>query len=564
VARGAATLSSVGHPATLAQIDQFAYTHPVEETLPVRFGAFTLVRLLGAGGMGKAYLARHSEWPGLLVVKRMHPNLLDDTGLTKRFSHEAEVATHVRHPNVAALIAMGTVDREPFFATEFVFGLPISAIVERIEERVSEPMPLPVALLVAIGIARGVEAIHDAVHSDTGAPLQLVHRDIGSRNVLLGADGIPRLIDLGLGKSALADWQTATNLLAGSPDYMAPEQALGRPVDRRADVYSTAVTIWEILAGRKRIREPSIPQRITRALEAKPEPLIPFCPGASPSLEALLKEAMAPLADQRLPTATLLRSGLERELAKLGKRVNAPAGATASPNASDVRAWLETACATAIAKERRALDDAKIADSGPGADDGRTRILVAHTQAIEDRKNAPDATVPPRTVPRTSRPVAAREATVLNARGPTVPERAKLALLAAGGVVVFLVAVLLAVRVSGPPKATSQTAVVEPIAEPSAPPPVVLDPEPSPTTEAAPAELEDAGLHPDAEELAPIPREVAIRKPALIERLKSLRRQRYEVAFQRRLTALGQRISRARTEREIEEIEGQLGRLERE
>lgn len=525
----------------------------MEETLPARFGAFTLVRLLGAGGMGKAYLARHSEWPGLLVVKRMHQNLLDDTGLTKRFSHEAEVATHVRHPNVAALIAMGTVDREPFFATEFVFGLPISAIVERIEERISEPMPLPVALFVAIGIARGVEAIHDAVHSDTGAPLQLVHRDIGSRNVLLGADGVPRLIDLGLGKSALADWQTATNLLAGSPDYMAPEQALGRPVDRRADVYSTAVTIWELLAGRKRIREPSIPQRITRALEAKPEPLVQYCPGASLSLEALLKEAMAPLADQRLPTATLLRSGLERELAKLGKRVEA----------SDVRAWIETACATAIAKERRALEDVKAADAGPGQDDGRTRILVAHKQAIEDRQHAPDATVPPRTIPRTSRPVAAREATVLNARGPTVPERAKWALLAVGGVIVLLVAVLLALRVGGPPKATPTAAVVEPIPEPSPEPSVAPDPEPSPS-EAATAELEDAGLHPDAEELAPIPREVAARKPALVERLKSLRRQRYEVAFQRRLTALGQRISRARTEREIDEIEGQLGRLERE
>ncbi|MFO0722304.1 MAG: protein kinase [Myxococcota bacterium] len=525
----------------------------MEESLPERFGPFLLVRLLGAGGMGKAYLARHNAWPGMLVVKRMHQTLLDDESLTKRFTHEAEVATHVRHPNVASLIAMGTVEKEPFFATEYVFGLPISTLVDRIEEKLAEPLPLAVALFIAIGIARGVEAIHDAVHSDTGAPLDLVHRDIGSRNVLLGADGIARLIDLGLGKSVLADWQTAANLLAGSPDFMAPEQALGRPVDRRADVYATAVTIWELLAGRKRIREASVPQRITRALEAQPEPLIPYRKEASPALEALLKEAMAPLPERRLPTATLLRAGLEKELAQLRKKADA----------ADVRAWLEAQCATALAKERRALEDARQAE-GAAEDDGHTRILVAHTRAIEAQKDLDDATLAPRAIPRTSRPAAARESTVLNTPGPTVPERARLFLLGIGGLVVMAVAVLLAIRVTTPPPPVHSVPITpEPIAAPT-PEPTELpsDPEPSPTEAAL--DPADAGVHPDAEELAPIPREVSARKPDLLARLKSLRRQRYEISFQKRLTALGQRISRARTEREIEEIEAQLSRLERE
>jgi serine/threonine protein kinase len=81
-------------------------------------------------------------------------------------------------------------------------------------------------LELGVGIARGVEAIHEAVNAETGVRLDLVHRDLGARNILVGTDGRPKIIDLGLGKSVMADWQTATNMVAGSPDYMPPEQAL--------------------------------------------------------------------------------------------------------------------------------------------------------------------------------------------------------------------------------------------------------------------------------------------------------------------------------------------------
>ncbi len=225
-----------------------------EAQFPERYGPFTLVRELGAGGMGTVYLALHPDTDNLLVLKRMHPQLLQDASILKRFTHEAEVAAHVRHPNVAAVVAMGTVDKEPFFTTEFVFGLQLSKIVDRIEQSLTGPVPLGVGLHLAVELARGVEAIHEARHQDTGAPLALIHRDIGARNVLVGFDGRLRIIDLGLGKSILSDWQTAHQLLAGSPDYMPPEQAMGARVDARADVYAAAVTIWELFAGNKRFR----------------------------------------------------------------------------------------------------------------------------------------------------------------------------------------------------------------------------------------------------------------------------------------------------------------------
>src|SRR5688500_2759228 len=128
--------------------------------------------------MGTAYLAIHVESGALLVVKRMHPEFLKDESIFKRFVHEAEVASHGRHPDVAALVAMGTIDNEPFLATEYVFGIPVSQIIDRIEQLQIDPVPIAIGVQLALDLVSGVEAIHNARHRETGAPLSLIHRDI--------------------------------------------------------------------------------------------------------------------------------------------------------------------------------------------------------------------------------------------------------------------------------------------------------------------------------------------------------------------------------------------------
>lgn len=555
----------------------------MEEQLPARFGPFVLLSLLGAGGMGRAYLARHREWPRRLVVKRMHGHLLEDQSLLKRFEHEARVATFVRHPNVAALVAMGTVEGEPFFATEHVLGLAVSTLVERVEAGVMAALPLDVALQLAVGIARGVEAVHEAVNAETGARLDLVHRDIGARNILVGTDGLAKIIDLGLGKSAMSDWQTATNLVAGSPDYMPPEQALGKNVDRRADVYAAAVTIWELITGKKRIREPSIPARLARAIEAQPEPLLAYRPDASPRLEAILQQAMAPRVEARTPTATLFRTALERELEQL---VRDPA----TPRVDPAR-WMAAACATAIAKETRAIEEAEANDPWRGeSQGGHTQILVAHqlfkpdSQPRARKAHRSDTELEPETVeaerrrsdtprsePRDTAVVPALAAGASSSKVSAVvaavqpsPESIRLMLFVVAGIAIFLLGVLWARR--------SAPVAVEPLPSPAKPSPSSifsgLPPPPSlagpPPTEPAldpdlVAESPDAGVA-----LPPIPPAVQGAKRGLIERIRSLRKTRYDGDFQRKLTALSARVTRARTEGEIADIAGQISRLERE
>jgi serine/threonine-protein kinase len=554
--------------------------------LPERFGPFMLLRELGVGGMGAAYLATHVDTGSLLVVKRMHPEFHKEPVIFKRFVHEAEVAAHVRHPNVASLVAMGTTDGEPFLATEYVFGIQVSQVIERIETAQIDPIPLPVALHLIVDLAAGLEAIHSAVHRETGEPLGLIHRDIGSRNVLIGFDGQIRIIDLGLGKSVLADWQTASQVLAGSPDYMPPEQAMGARVDGRADIYSAAVTSWELLAGKKRIREEGVAARLTRAIQAQPEPLIPFRPDAPKRLEAVLKRSMDADPDQRTPTAQIFLKALKEELAHHGKKVTK----------REVAAWLDSACATVIAREKRLLAEARARLAGAkGQDVAKTMLLVGAEEGAfslaspydfygdGERSSAPQRNiittpddVTKDAVKRQSGPIK-----VVASYGAS-PERTKLAL----GVLSLLIlcaivtlTVLLVrprnadVQVIGLPEATHPTGTtIAATAKPTEPAPPELEPDPPGSAEIdgeeeqepsddAKAETRTHPAQPEPSQLSP---ELAARKSDLIRRIRSLRRQRFDVAFQRKVTQLSLRLSHARSTKSLDELESALVHLEAE
>ncbi len=549
------------------------------DTFPARFGPFVLLRCLGAGGMGSAYLARHPELSGLLVVKRLHPQLMQDSTIFKRFVHEAEVAAHVRHPNVAGVVAMGTVDNEPFLATEYVFGIPVADIVLRIEDSLVDPVPLDVGLVLGIEMMRGLEGIHRAVHRETGEGLGLIHRDIGARNVLVGFDGHVRIIDLGLGKSTLSDWQTNYQQLAGSPDYMSPEQAMGAQVDGRADVYAAAVTLWELLAGRKRIRTDSIAERIKLAVGAQPEPLLDVRPEASPRLEAILKQAMVADPDRRTPAVDILCQTLEEERRALPTRATT----------QDVVAWLDVACATIIARERRLLEDAK------GLERRGTRPVRAQTKFFVQQELVQGSKDPYAPYSADADPVrtqtgvkavfdklAASQVAVRLAelvepdkdRGGPIGTRA--VLIALVFAVMVVVAGLTAWVLTPPALVQAEGILVAPAPVP--PPPELLAPPvvevPPPKTADPDPLFEDPILEDPkpAVRVRPKARTKATRrskafvgkKRKLVERLRRLRRQRFEIAYQRKLTRISSRLSKARSVRALNGIAASLTRLEAE
>ena len=532
-----------------------------------RFGPFILLKPLGAGGMGTAFLAVHPDTENLLVVKRMHPELVREPTLFRRFVHEAEVASHVKHPNVAALVAMGTVDGEPFLATEFVFGIQASQIVSRIQMSAVDPLPLQVGLRMGIEIAAGLEAVHSAGHRETGEPLGLVHRDVGARNVLVGFDGRVRLIDLGLGKSILADWQTSAEILAGSPDYMPPEQALGSVVDARADVYAATVAIWELLVGVKRIREDSVAARVKRAVIATPEALVDRRADAPRSLEKLLQRGMHPDLDRRLADATELRMGLEAEARRIG-----------GAREDAVRAWLDSACATIIARQRRTIQELRSAVSSIDRSGSQVQLFVGDVESwapaeVAVRVHSESRPIWLQLLDRVRRQVEGRILLPLaNLTDPAWVTSASFTELF--GVVAMFVAIVsltagLTVWWLLPGEVPSRVQTIAPT--PQHPTAVTTRPDETPPPAAGLSTKsfdarDDLAAHPRArpmEPSGPISADLQPEKEALLVRVKQLRKVKYEIQWQRRLTAISARLSRARTRRTLSQIEAALTELEK-
>ncbi len=519
-----------------------------KETFPVRFGDFALLSSLGVGGMGQAYLAAHPDWPGLVVLKRMHAHFQNDAQAFRRFLHEAKAATYVRHPAVAGAIAVGTVGKEPFFATEYVFGLPLAVLVERMESGRMQRPPYGVALYLALDLVKGLEAIHEAVDHDTGTPLELIHRDIGSRNVMVGFDGRLRIIDLGLGRSLLADWETAADTVAGSPDYMPPEQATGERVDRRADIYSAAVTIFEIFAGKKRIRAEGVAERLQRAITAQPETMSHHRSEASAEFDRAMISAMAPSPEARTRHASMLRRALEVELSKLGER----------PRRAWVVDWLEGGTQDELDRLKvLRLQAERVAGqllSGPREE---TRVHAVASSWGPPLEEAFEHETEAATLPRAVAPSVS----------PKTPRRALVAL----GLIACVAAAVLAVV--SYERAAPQ---FEPAFEPS--PPgleveetrlgVAAAPDESPQDEVLvddPAQAPTDDL-PSPPQARPAPKPLApalnARKRGLTSRLQTLRRSRFDVAYQRQLTQIGQGLSRARSAVELDEVERRIKKLE--
>ena len=273
---------------------------------PARFGPYRLLRTLGHGAYADVYLAapidRGATGPALVVLKRLHLDLLGRGDALRRFEHEARIASRLAHPNLVTVVASGHVDNVPYMAMDYVDGWSLAEVIERLRDRGGG-----VAAAAAIGIVadvlRGLEAIHTASDEDTGQPLEIVHRDLSPRNVVLGRDGRPRLIDLGLGRSVLKAWKTQTGTAMGSLGYMAPEQVVGEAVDARADLYSIGVLLFELLTLRSYI--PAGPSRFMLMASVAPEQIPPsqVRDDLGPDLDAVVMKAIALSPDARYQSA---------------------------------------------------------------------------------------------------------------------------------------------------------------------------------------------------------------------------------------------------------------------
>jgi eukaryotic-like serine/threonine-protein kinase len=198
-------------------------------------GRYKLEAKLGSGGMSTVYLARDTTLDRPVAVKVMHREMSEQADQLERFRQEARAVAKLSHPNVVAVIDAGEDGGHPYIVFEYVEG-------ETLKQRINRVGALDAqeALAYAIEIARGLAVAHAR---------KMVHRDIKPQNVLIDAEGRAKLTDFGISRQLEQDGMTATGRVLGTTDYVAPEQAMGHPVDQRSDVYSLGVVLYEMLTG---------------------------------------------------------------------------------------------------------------------------------------------------------------------------------------------------------------------------------------------------------------------------------------------------------------------------
>src|SRR5881227_189461 len=197
---------------------------------------YELEELVGSGGMSSVYRAHDRLLDRKVALKILHEQYTEDADYVERFRREARAVAALSHPNIVTVIDRGEHENKQFIVFEYVEGENLKRLIER-----RGPAPVTTALELAIQIARGLSFAHQQ---------GLVHRDVKPQNVLLNGDGQAKVTDFGIARSLdVAHGMTQTGTVLGTSDYIAPEQASGRPVDAKTDVYSLGVVLYELLTG---------------------------------------------------------------------------------------------------------------------------------------------------------------------------------------------------------------------------------------------------------------------------------------------------------------------------
>ncbi|MGI9166034.1 MAG: LpqB family beta-propeller domain-containing protein [Pyrinomonadaceae bacterium] len=272
---------------------------------------YKILSLIGAGGMGRVYLAEDTQLGRRVALKFLPEYFTNDKNQVQRFRQEARAASALNHPNILTVYEVGQVDGTEFIATEYVEGETLRDRLAHVRISVRE------ALDVAVQVADALVAAHQA---------GIVHRDVKPENVMLRADGYVKVLDFGLAKLTenlsslrpngvdaltIPDVRTNPGVVMGTPDYMSPEQARGFPVDARTDVWSLGVVLYEVIAGRRPFGGATRTDVIVSILEREPAPLARH-PMEAAELERIVTKALTKNVEERYQTVKDMAIDLRR------------------------------------------------------------------------------------------------------------------------------------------------------------------------------------------------------------------------------------------------------------
>ncbi len=278
-----------------------------------QLGKYEIIEKLATGGMAEIFLARASGMLGfqkLVVIKRILPHLASRNDFIQMFLDEARIATTLNHPNVIHTHEVGVHGKSYFIVMEYLAGEDVRSIGRRLI-RDGERMPLEHALNIAIGVVAGLHYAHEKRDFD-GRPLDIVHRDVTPQNVIVSYDGGVKLLDFGIAKASNRINETRSGSFKGKVPYLSPEQCRGEPLDRRTDLFSVGILLYEMTLGRRLFRGETDFQILKQIADGAVTPPRAVDPEYDEQLEAIVMRALESDPQRRFQNARELEEALEQ------------------------------------------------------------------------------------------------------------------------------------------------------------------------------------------------------------------------------------------------------------
>jgi serine/threonine protein kinase len=280
-------------------------SEPTSET--TKLGSYEIVRKLARGGMAEVYLARSGD--KLVVLKKILPRYANNSRYVQLFLDEAKLAASLDHPHIVKTFDMGMIDGQYYFAMEYVHGQDVRSILRR-SERTGRKVPIALVVKIARTVAEALHYAHERRRAD-GTLLDVVHRDVSPSNILVSYDGAIKLADFGVAKASSSSVRTRTGTLKGKVGYMSPEQARGAMIDRRSDIFSLGVVLWELVAIRRLFKSDNDLATIQAIIHFAPPPLTNVRSDCPAELAQIIERALQKDRDARYQSAEQVQMAAE-------------------------------------------------------------------------------------------------------------------------------------------------------------------------------------------------------------------------------------------------------------
>lgn len=332
---------------------------------PIRFGKYLLLKKEASGGMAHLYRAKIIGVQGFekfVAIKQILPHLAEEEELVNSFIHEAKLAALLNHQNIVQIYDFGHLDGIYFITMEYLFGKDLRLVFNKLRESGTR-IPLEHVLFIASRVCAGLDYAH-SLKDFQGKPLQVIHRDISPQNIIITYEGDVKIVDFGIAKAANQSAMTQVGMIKGKVAYMSPEQAAGRAIDHRSDIFSAGILLYEMITGNRMFKGEDTIQILAKVREADFAPLRSVRSDLSEKLYAILDRALEKDPENRFLSAGEMQADLEECLFLLSMR----------PAARGLAEFMKELFRTEIGAESSLMGGAEPSEERRESDAGETTL----------------------------------------------------------------------------------------------------------------------------------------------------------------------------------------------